>query len=92
LWNVAGEGQSPYDNFLKFLLLTGTRLRESANMSRDELSADGTEWTIPASRYKGQDGKSAHAHLVPLSSLARDVLAGTRVFQAGGKDSMWVFT
>lgn len=50
-------------------------------MPRAELSADGTEWTIPARRYK-----SAHAHLIPLSLLARDVLAGVKVLQVGGKD------
>ena len=28
-------------------LLTATRLNESARITRGELSADGTEWTIP---------------------------------------------
>src|SRR5262249_55892648 len=64
----------------------------SANMTRSELSADGMEWTIPASRYKGLDGKSAHAHLIPLSQLARNVLDSVKVLQVGGKDSRWVFT
>src|SRR5262249_23523649 len=69
LWNVASAGGGPYDRFIQFTLLTATRLNDSARMVRSELSAD--EWTIPADRYKGQDGKSAHPHLVPLSSLAR---------------------
>src|SRR5262249_26055624 len=88
LWNVASEGRGPYDHFLRFTLLTATRLKESAQMTRSELSADGTEWTIPASRYKGQDGKSAHAHLIPLSPLARDVLSKVPVINNSG----WVFT
>jgi integrase len=92
LWNVAGEGRNPYDHFLRFTLLTATRRNESAQMTRHELSADGAEWTIPSSRYKGQDGKSAHAHLIPLSPLARDVLASVPVLQVSGKDSKWVFT
>ena len=44
-------------------------------MTRNELSPDGSEWTIPSHRYKGQDGKGAHAHLIPLSPQARAVLA-----------------
>jgi diadenosine tetraphosphate (Ap4A) HIT family hydrolase len=92
LWNVAKEGRGAYDHFLRFTLLTATRLRESASMSRAELSPDGTEWAIPASRYKGQDKKSAHTHLIPLSTLARDVLAGVPVLQVRGKDSPWIFT
>jgi len=92
LWNVASEGRNPYDYFIRFTLLTATRRNESAQMKRGELSPDGTEWTIPADRYKGQDGKSAHAHLIPLSPLARDVLASVPVLQVGGRDAKWVFT
>ena len=92
LWNVAGEGRNPFDHFLKFTLLTATRRTEASQMKRSELSVDGSEWTIPAARYKGQDGKSAHAHLIPLSSLACDVLAGVKVLQVGRKDSDYVFT
>src|SRR5262249_54529831 len=88
LWNAASEGRNAYDHFVRFALLTATRLKESAQMTRDELSADGMEWTIPESRYKGQDGKSAHAHLIPLSPLARDVLAQVPAIN----NSKWVFT
>jgi integrase len=92
LWNVASEGRNAYHHFIRFTLLTATRLNESAQMTRGELSSDSTEWTIPAARYKGQDGKSAHAHLIPLSPLARAVLAKVPVHQVGGKISDWVFT
>src|SRR5262249_48301667 len=88
LLNVASEGRNAYDHFIRFTLLTATRLNESAQMTRGELLADGSEWTIPAARYKGQDGKSAHAHLIPLSPLARDVLAKTPAIN----NSAWVFT
>jgi integrase len=88
LWNVASEGQGAYDHLLRFILVTATRLNESAQMTRGELSSDRTEWTIPAHRYKGQDGKSAHAHLIPLSPLAREVLAKMPVLN----NSKWVFT
>jgi integrase len=92
LWNVASEGRSPYDHFIRFVLLTATRRNEAAQMKRSELSPDGTEWTIPAARYKGQDGKSAHAHLIPISRLARDVLVSVPMLQVGGKEAKWVFT
>ena len=39
-------------------------------MARGELSADGSEWTVPAARHK-----SKREFLVPLSKDARDVLA-----------------
>jgi integrase len=87
LWKVASEGRNAYDHFIRFCLLTATRLSEAAEMPRSELSPDGTEWTIPSKRYKGQDGKSAHAHLIPLSPLAREVLSA--VPQLG---SDYVFT
>src|SRR5262245_12061335 len=92
LWNVASEGRNAYDHFVRFTLLTATRLNEAAQITRAELSPDGGEWTIPQARYKGQDGKSAHAHLIPLSPLARHVLTQVKRFKVGGKDSAWVFT
>ena len=92
LWNVASEGRSPYDHFIRFVLLTATRRNEAARMKRSEVSPDGTEWTIPAARFKGQDGKSAHAHLIPISPLARDVLVSVPMLQVGGKGAKWVFT
>jgi site-specific recombinase XerD len=92
LWKVSAEGRNAYDHFLRFTLLTATRLREAANMPRAELSPDGREWTIPAARYKGEDGKSAHPHLIPLSRLAREALASVPVLKTGGVDSKYVFT
>ncbi len=92
LWKVSGEGKNPYDHLVRFILLTATRLNESARMVRDELAADGNDWTIPASRYKGQDGKSAHAHLIPLSPLAREVLAAVPIIQVNDAPSPWIFT
>jgi integrase len=88
LWNVASEGRNAYDHFIRFTLLTATRIGETARMTRGELSSDGTEWTIPAARYKGEDGKSAHAHLIPLSPLACEMLAAVPVIQ----NSRWIFT
>src|SRR5262249_51657285 len=56
---------------------------EAANMNRSELTGGGTEWLIPAARYKGK-----HDHLIPLSKRARQLLEA--VPQVGRKG--WVFT
>ena len=82
LWNVTSEGSNAHDHFVRFTLLTGARRIETAKMPRHELSPDGMDWTIPAARYK-----TKRAHLTPLSTLAREVLAET---PALGKN--WVFT
>jgi integrase len=55
---------------VRYLLLTATRLLEAAKMARSEVSADGTEFTIPAARHK-----SKRDFLVPLSEAAQAVLA-----------------
>ena len=65
VWQVA-DTFGPYGRMSQFILLTAARLRKSAMMTRDELSADGSEWLIPAARYKGK-----HDHLVPLSGAAQ---------------------
>lgn len=56
-----------YPRFIKMLLLSATRRSEAALMHSSEL--DGTDWAIPAERYKtGID------HLIPLSAAARDLI------------------
>ena len=82
VWQAA-DTFGPYGRMLQFILLTATRLRETAMMTRDELTADGSEWLIPAARYKGK-----HDHLVLLSGAAKKVLAAIPVFGRKG----WVFT
>lgn len=52
---------------VKTLLLTAQRRDEVANMTRDEIAADGI-WTIPAERYK-----TKRPNHVPLSATARGV-------------------
>jgi integrase len=64
---------------VRFLLLTATRLREASKMNRGELSADGTEWTIPAARHK-----SKRDFLVPLSKAAQEALAAVPVIGTKG--------
>jgi Phage integrase family/Arm DNA-binding domain len=83
IWTVAREHRNPYDYLIQFILLTATRLREASDMNRAELNGDGSEWTIPAARYK-----TKLDHLVPLSSAARNLLAEMPTIGSKG----WVFT
>jgi integrase len=68
-----------YNYLLQFILLTATRLREASNMSHSEVS--GSDWVIPAERYK-----TKLPHLIPLSASAQALLAS--IPTVGG----WVFT
>jgi len=53
-------------------------------MTRSEISEDGTTWTLSASRTKNR-----RVHDVPLSPLAREIIAGVKMI--AGK-SGYVFT
>jgi integrase len=81
VWRVASNGEGTYGYFLRFILLTATRLREAGNMNRSELS--GTDWIIPAARYK-----TKLPHLISLSKGAQSLLARLPVVGFKG----WVFT
>jgi integrase len=67
IWNAASVMGGPYGAMVRFLLLTGTRRAEAANMTRDEL--DGDVWVIPAARQK-----SGIVHAVPLPTLAKEII------------------
>jgi integrase len=69
-WRACDKIATPYGAMFKILLATGTRLREAANMQRGELSADGV-WTVPGSKTKNHRSLS-----LPLSALAREIIAG----------------
>lgn len=58
---------------LEFAILTTARTGEVLGMTWDELSKDGTTWTIPAARMK-----AGEAHVVYLSDAARAVLQRVR--------------
>jgi integrase len=66
VWKTA-ETFGVFGDLVRFILLTATRRNEAAHMSRKELK--GTDWIIPAERYK-----TKIAHLVPLSSAALALL------------------
>lgn len=88
LWAAADTLTEPFGGCVKLLLLTGCRLNEVCGMRRSELSADRKVWTIP-----GQRTKNHLAHDVPLSTLARGLLAsvdtrGDLVFTTNGRTSI----
>jgi len=53
------QTQNLIDAFYRFLLLTGQRREETANMRREDL--EGAIWTIPAGRAKKCHGRDHDA-------------------------------
>jgi integrase len=82
VWKPAEATPGPFGAFIRFLLLTGARRSEAADLTRDEI-ADGV-WSLPAARNKVKQ------ELVrPLSGAAQKVVAsvprlGRYVFTASG--------
>jgi integrase len=74
VWQTAEASTGPWGAFIRFLLLTATRRNETARMGWTEVV--GTDWTIPAGRYKTNTDVT-----LPLSQAARSVLAAIPRFQ-----------
>src|SRR5262249_18458842 len=72
-WKATEAVGEPFVGLLRLLLLTGCRLNEVAGMRHSEIQEDGTQWLIPGERTKNH-----RPHVVPLSPLARDLLAGAK--------------
>jgi integrase len=68
IWG-ATDGPGPFNDIVRFLIVTGQRREEVAGMTWAELSGDFSTWTIPASR-----AKNGTTHIVPLASPAQDLL------------------
>jgi len=68
VWESFDKLGYPFGPAFKFLLVTGQRRGEVAGMKWSEIDQDG--WHLPNERSKSGEG-----HLVPLSSLAREILA-----------------
>jgi integrase len=82
----------PWRALVRFLLLTATRRNEAARMARSELT--GSDWTIPAGRYKTKNDVT-----LPLSAAAQGVLAelpcfgtGEYVFTVNGRTPLAAFS
>ena len=68
VWKAAEASTGPFGYMVRYILLTATRRNEAARMPDTELSGD--DWVIPGARYK-----TKLDHVVPLSGVARDLLA-----------------
>jgi integrase len=66
-WRAADEA-GIFGTYLQFTLLTATRRNEAAHLRRSEI--EGSDWTIPASRYKTKGD-----HVIPLPTAAVAILA-----------------
>lgn len=74
---------------LLFVLATGQRPGEVAEMPKAELKKDGALWTIAAARYKTRwQEANPKPHHVPLSAFAQRLLAIAARYNAS---SPWVF-
>jgi integrase len=88
IWKAAGEYPNPYGPMLHFILLTATRRSEACHARRSEIV--GSDWTIPAARYK-----TNHDHLIPLSKAALAVLpkgSADLIFTLNGTRPISAFT
>jgi len=83
LWKATEQIGGSFGAIYKLLILTGCRLNEIAQMKWAELSDDLATLKLPAERVKNKT-----PHDVPLSSMARDVIAA--VPRIAGSD--FVFT
>lgn len=66
-WAACEDLGQPFGPLYRFLLLTGQRLREAAEMTWAEL--DGNTWILPAAR-----AKNGGEHVIPLSPSALAIL------------------
>jgi integrase len=82
-WRAADALETPYNGFIKLLILTGARRSEVAGMMWREIDFDAKLWTLPAAR-----AKNATEYQIPLSDSA------VQVFRALPRiaDSDLVFT
>ena len=71
VWAAADKIGYPFGPFFKLLILTGQRRNEVAGMRLDELDLAAKVWLIPGWRTK-----NGEPHVVHLSALALEIIAG----------------
>jgi integrase len=71
LWQAWETMAAPMGAFMRLALVTGQRRTEIATLEWAEIDLGARLWTIPAAKSKNR-----LAHLVPLSSLAVEILEG----------------
>ncbi len=69
VWRAADALETPYNGFIKLLILTGARRSEVAGMTWREIDFDAKLWTLPAAR-----AKNATEYQIPLSDSAVQIL------------------
>ena len=69
VWLAADGLGTPYNAFVKLLILTGARRSEVAGMMWQEIDFDAKLWTLPAAR-----AKNATEYQIPLSDSAVEIL------------------
>jgi integrase len=67
VWNSFDKLGYPWGPLFKMLIISGQRCGEVGGMKWSEITDDG--WHVPNER-----AKSGRGHLIPLSSLAREIL------------------
>ena len=77
MWRAASELGAPREQIVRLLILTGCRKQEVAGMRRDELSDDGSTWTIPGSRTK-----NGRPHVLTLPASARELVSAAPAVSA----------
>jgi integrase len=68
LWNAC-EGDGPFGDALRVLMLTGARRDEVARMQWSELNESTRTWKLP-----GERSKNGREHVVPLSEQAWELI------------------
>ena len=69
VWRAADALETPYNGFIKLLILTGARRSEVAGMTWSEIDTASRVWTFPAAR-----AKNATEYQIPLSDSAVQIL------------------
>jgi integrase len=67
IWRACGDDE--FGKIVRLLILTGCRRQEIGGMCWSEISADGTSWTLPATRSKNH-----RAHTLPTMTMMREIV------------------
>ncbi len=78
VWKAAEATPGPFGVFVKFLLLTGARRSEAAEMTWSEVN--GTDWTLPAARNKVDQDLVRPLSAAAMATIAALPRVGTRGF------------
>jgi integrase len=80
LWPAFTTFKKPVELALKLALVTGQRIGEVCAMTKDQLDLTKNTWTIPA-----EVSKNGHAHTVPLSNMALELIAEAQTTSLNGR-------